>query len=368
MEQKSADQHLTDTTSMESKFHKSPIDTLDDPHRVAVTQAIANVLSTEIAEITFAQIQDGLPLAEVIDDSSSNLLRSDHPIFKHTELSPKSLDEVRAFREGFDVGLLRFDTPLLNAFQAASPGSRVFRTRLVEILAVAIHQMAVMLYKNNPELAPESSSTVHKVHIWEPPKGPKSRWNTWWDFHPHGPPPTLFHHPWYINHDHYPNGAADMAGYWAESRIIGGVVLFDRSGSDPDAVYLHPDRDDVTYRISKLTDEQKATLVDFLTTTKRSLDKESEAAGYGQEHERGSLEGKDCPLPILPNETNLHRVDPEEPFNVTCVYRDVWEREMPVPEWMGDGRASCVRNTIDFPTKSDQGQALLRWRSRGDRR
>lgn len=48
-------------------------------------------LSTEIAEISFAQIQDGLPLAEVVDDGSSNLLRSDHPIFKHTELSPKSL-------------------------------------------------------------------------------------------------------------------------------------------------------------------------------------------------------------------------------------------------------------------------------------
>ncbi|KAG6356538.1 hypothetical protein INS49_014411 [Diaporthe citri] len=216
--------------------------------------------------MTFAQVQDGLPLP-------------DHPIFKHTELSPKSLDEVRAFREGFDVQLLRFDIPLLNAFQAAAPGSRVFKTRLIETLAVAIHQIAVKLYKNNPDLAPGSSSTVHKVHAWEPPKDPDSYWDTWWEFHPHGPPPTLFHHAWYINHDHYPNGAADVAGYRAESRIIGGVVLFDRSGSDPDAVYLHPDRDQVTYRISKLTDEQKTTLVDFLTTTtKRSVDRESEAA------------------------------------------------------------------------------------------
>lgn len=347
----------------------SPPSTLDDPHRGAITQAIANVLSTEIAEITFAQIQDGLPLAEVVDDASSNLLLPDHPIFKHTELSPKILDEVHAFHEGFDVELLRFDTPLLNAFQAASPGSRVFKTRLIEILAIAIHQMAVLLYKNNLDLAPESSSTLHKVHIWEPPKDPDSSWDTWWEFHPYGPPPTLFHHAWYINHDHYPDGAVDMAGYWAESRIIGGVVLFDRSGLDPDAVYFHPDRDQVTYRISKLTDEQKTTLMDFLTAkTERSQDEDSEAAGYGQEHGRGGLEGKDCPLPLLPNETNLHRVDPEEPINVTCVYRQAWEREMPPPEWMGDGRASCVRNTIDFPTKASQGEALMRWHSRGDRR
>ncbi|KAL1882967.1 hypothetical protein Daus18300_000605 [Diaporthe australafricana] len=342
---------------MDIKFHKSSIDTVDDPHRVAVTRAIANVLSTEIAEITFAQTKDGLPLVEVVDDGWSKLLEPDHPIFKHTELSPGSLDDVREFREGFDVRLLRFDTPLLNAFQAASPGSRAFKTRLIEILAVAIHQMAVLLYENNPDLSPESSSAVHRVHVWEPPKGPDSEWNTWWQFHPHGPPPTLFHHTWYINHDHYPDGAADVAGYWAESRIIGGVVLFDRSGSDPDAVYLHPDRDQVTYRISKLTDEQKVTLVDFLTIN-RSQDKELEA-GYTQDDEGGSFEGK-CPLPILSNETNLHRVDPEEPFSVTGVYRDVWEREMPVPEWMGDGRASY------YPTKADQGDALLRWMRHGD--
>lgn len=61
-----------------------------------------------------------------------------------------------------------------------------------------------------------------------------------------------FHHPWYTNHDHYRDGAACTAGYWAESRVVGGVVLFGRSGSDPDAVYLRPARDQVTYSISKL--------------------------------------------------------------------------------------------------------------------
>lgn len=342
---------------MENKFHKSSIDTLDDPHRVAVTQAIANVLSTEIAEIAFAQIEDGLPLAEVVDEASSELLFSDHPIFEHTELNPRGLEEVRAFRESFDVRLLQFDSPLLNAFQAASPGSRAFKTRLIEILAVAIHQTAVLLYKNNPDLADDSSSLVHEEHVWEPPKGPDSSWDTWWDFHPRGPPPTLFHHPWYTNHNHCPDDAADVAGYWAESRIIGGVVLFDRSGSDPEAVFVHPDRTQVTYRIAKLTDEQKAALVDFLTT-KRSQAMDLEA-GNGKEHRCGSLEGK-CPLPILPDETNMHRVDPEEPISVTGVYRDAWEREMPPPEWMGDGRASDVRNPIDFPTQASQGEALGR--------
>jgi hypothetical protein len=29
----------------------------------------------------------------------------------------------------------------------------------------------------------------------------------------------------------YPDGLADVAGYWAEDQIFGGVVLFDRSQS-----------------------------------------------------------------------------------------------------------------------------------------
>ncbi|KAG8166126.1 hypothetical protein KVR01_004678 [Diaporthe batatas] len=149
-----------------------------------------------------------------------------------------------------------------------------------------------------------------------------------------------------------------MAGYWAESRIFGGVVLFDRSGSDPEAVYLHPDRNEVTYRISKLTDEQKSALLSFLRTKRAQNDEPK--GGHGGKHESRDLGGK-RPLPILPDETNLHRVDPEEPFSVTGVYRDVWEREMPPPEWVGDDRASTVGNPLNFPTKASQQEALLRW-------
>ncbi len=47
-------------------------------------------------------------------------------------------------------------------------------------------------------------------------------------------PTTLFCHPWYRDYDQYPEGIADSVGYWAEGRILGGVVLFDRR--DPDSV------------------------------------------------------------------------------------------------------------------------------------
>ena len=47
-------------------------------------------------------------------------------------------------------------------------------------------------------------------------------------FYPRTFPTTLFCHPWYRDYDQYPNGIADSVGYWAEARILGGVVLFDR--------------------------------------------------------------------------------------------------------------------------------------------
>lgn len=107
--------------------------------------------------------------------------------------------------------------------------------------------------------------------------------------------------------------------------------------------------DDVTYRICQLTDTQKGALLCFLRAEKPE--------------ERGGA----SPLPILPDETNTARVDPEEPFSATGVCRNSWEREMPPPESMGDGRASCVFDRLNFLTLADQEEAMGRWRDRGDR-
>lgn len=222
----------------------------------------------------------------------------------------------------------------------------------MEIIAVAVHQIAVLLYQNNPDLS-TSGSALQAVHTWTPSQDDDDG-SLWWRFNRDGPPATLFLHTWYRDHSQYPHGAADVAGYWAENRVLGGVVLFDRgagvwesAGAGSDAVYLHPDRQEITYRICLLTDAQKKALLEFLL---------------------GPPEINPCPLPIIPDETNTQRVDPEEPIGYTGVYRDQWERKMPPPLWMGDGRSSCVYNPLDFPTKRDQDDANQRFRSRGDRR
>lgn len=68
---------------------------------------------------------------------------------------------------------------------------------------------------------------LHKddgIASWKPPKE-----NTmFWRRNPNGPPPTLFQHRIYRDYDQYPEGVADGVGYWAKTRILGGVALFDR--------------------------------------------------------------------------------------------------------------------------------------------
>ena len=38
-------------------------------------------------------------------------------------------------------------------------------------------------------------------------------------------------HPDYVQFKNYPRGLLDVVGYWAETQVFGGVLLFDRSDS-----------------------------------------------------------------------------------------------------------------------------------------
>jgi hypothetical protein len=184
---------------------------------------------------------------------------------------------------------------------------------------------------------------VHKndgITEWAPPKS--DDW--YWTVFPKGPLPSLFHHRWYQDYDQYPRAVADMVGYWAEARILGGVVLFDRRNpevepeADPDAIYFHSDREDVTYRIYQLLPEQRKALLDFLV-----VDGTPPAS----------------PLPILGDENNRIRVDPEEPIQTTGIYRDLWERKELTPE-AGDARLKDVWSKFEWPTWQDRRDSQRR--------
>lgn len=204
------------------------------------------------------------------------------------------------------------------------------------MVAVAVHQIAAILF--------ELDTSVHKddgITEWAPPKS--DPW--YWRWYPEGPLPTLLCHRWYVDYDQYPRHVADMVGYWAEARILGGVVLFDRRNpdaepsADPDAIYFHSDRQGVTYRIYQLLPEQRKALLDFL------LADEPPSAS---------------PLPILGDENNRIRVDPEEPIQTTGIYRDgLWERK-DLPPGAGDTRLRDVWDRMEFPTMDDYSAARRR--------
>ena len=85
--------------------------------------------------------------------------------------------------------------------------------RLLEMLAVACHDIASLVYVNTqPGLRREGQSLDQRLAALE------GR-------------PTDFMHEDYLDLQQYPKGVADVVGYWAEYHLFGGVVLFDRGDS-----------------------------------------------------------------------------------------------------------------------------------------
>lgn len=95
----------------DAQFKQLSIDSLDGDHAELFRRAITRVLSTEIAETTYAQIIDGLPLSDVVKDTESGGPPDGHPINNsHRELCPGVLEKAREFREEFDPQILEFDS------------------------------------------------------------------------------------------------------------------------------------------------------------------------------------------------------------------------------------------------------------------
>lgn len=99
------------------------------------------------------------------------------------------------------------------------------------MLAIACHDLAVLLHQEHDGGLHKGAHTWQRVRPWYP-RGPT-----------HPPPsqrkplPTVFFHGSYAAWEQYPRGVADMIGYWAEARLFGGVVLFDR-GEDKTGVCI----------------------------------------------------------------------------------------------------------------------------------
>jgi hypothetical protein len=197
----------------------------------------------------------------------------------------------------------------------------LFNTRLIELVAVAMHQIGTLLFQLELRM---HDGDIKRIDQWseESPSGER------------GLPlrPTLFSHHGYLDHDVYPDGVADVVGYWAEDRILGGVAVFDRASEQlapqfPPNVYFHSCRQRATHRYYQLRDDQQQALLDFLLA-------ENPAPSA-------------APIPILADDGNVVRVDQEQAL-ARQLYRDVWERKPPTREYL-KLVSSRPRSTVDYP-------------------
>ncbi len=211
---------------------------------------------------------------------------------------------------------------MLRSFWQSPVGSRAFNTRLIELVAVAVHEIGSMLFQLHLEM---HQGDIARVDQWnETPPGAN-----WRDI---PPKPNLFNHHVYVDYDVYPNGIADLVGYWAENRILGGVTVFCRpaeksSPALPPNVFFHSCRRRVTYRYDQLRDEQQEALLGFLLAENPDATK--------------------SPLPILADKRDVLRVDEEDSVRLQ-LYRDEWERKPPTPEQL-EHRTRACQSTLDYP-------------------
>ncbi|KAK5662340.1 hypothetical protein OQA88_8249 [Cercophora sp. LCS_1] len=201
----------------------SGIDALDAEHSNALRTALSRILSAEVTELAFAELLDGLPATASFREFHGNYQGSSHPAFllNHTELCPGVIERVRSARDKLDLATLNFAPDLLSAFQRSPVGTQRFELRLMEILAVACHNIAVYLWNLD--------DGIHKHQVYEDwrDKPGQELLGRLIVYRGHTP----FYHNNYQDFDQYPNGLADLVGYWAEARIFGGVILFDRGES-----------------------------------------------------------------------------------------------------------------------------------------
>lgn len=201
---------------------------------------------------------------------------------------------------------------------------------LIELVAVSVHQLAALLFQLDASMHKGGPLDVERItqHV-DPPLAPglavfPAR-------------PTLFSHHGYLHDDIYPDGVADVVGYWAEDRILGGVAVFDRPAEQrtpqqPPNAYFHACRDNVTFRYFQLRDDQQQALVNFFLAE--------------------DCRSAPCPLPVLGDAKNRVRVDPQEAILRRHIYRDVWDRKPPTAEAVKVQQGRPM-DEVDYPEQRE---------------
>ncbi|KAL2754229.1 hypothetical protein ACRALDRAFT_1063132 [Sodiomyces alcalophilus JCM 7366] len=329
---------------MPSQGSAGGISLLDDDYRRCFERALMRILQAEVAEETYAEILDGIPTAASFREFTFSY--QGHPSMDHPEIDPGALARAREFRLAFDATSVELPRTTVLAYQRTVFGSKAFQLRLLELLARACHQIAVYLFQVG-----ERNHHHGEHERWRDEPREKNPWD-WYR------PPIAFSHGSYNAFDQYPNGIADVAGYWAEAKIFGGVVVFDRGETETECrdVFIHACRRGSPKTIFPPTQEQYDQLMKLLLGDDDDgddggVDNENhdDKASDGGRSRVPSLPRRPCPLPILPTSQNRWRWHAWDAFARFHIFRDRYERRV------GETKPrEGNRRAVDWPEIQDQ--------------
>lgn len=90
----------------------SSLKNLDVEHLSSFERALRRILKTDIAEQTYAEVLDGLPLKTSY--LSFQYPQDGHPALEHEELSEGARERVCEFRLSLDISSILFENPVRN--------------------------------------------------------------------------------------------------------------------------------------------------------------------------------------------------------------------------------------------------------------
>jgi hypothetical protein len=166
-------QRLRDV-ALYAHLHRITLENLTTDHLNIFRRGLLRMLDSELAVDTFAQIVDDLPIADIAwGKRHPGIFGDDHPIEAHVSLCPRVKDKTSACLKQCNQHTLVFDPKLVQAYQDAPLASTAFHTRLIELVVIALHQIAVDLFKQE-DLRSHSQHEIDAVTncVIVPPKSP----------------------------------------------------------------------------------------------------------------------------------------------------------------------------------------------------
>ncbi|KAK2811475.1 hypothetical protein FQN50_002098 [Emmonsiellopsis sp. PD_5] len=256
---------------------------IDQERAEILKRVLTSILRRDSVKTVFAQVIDGIPIASAYEST----LTARTELTSRTEPSQRSVSLSGQFCESEGIlDTLELNPTVAQLYQDSPLMSSSFNMHLLELVAIAVHDLAGNLYlKFHPGGA---------TQVLEPNDDPYFK-------REYISLSTMF----YCDPSRFPRAFLDVVGYWAEVQIFGGVVC--------NGAYIHPRHPELLFELSE---SQLATL-----------------SNLGRLTLHDNLNPPPFPLPFT-CEPQARTVDHATAFLRLNIYRDRDERFVRPPTWV----------------------------------